>query len=175
MRIMSEQGYPKDGELLVSVDYFIKARPCEGGILIVGKDSQGREYKPKNEPAVRNSYVLPSGVQYGVAVGSDPEKNHPAMYFPFELNCRLSSSEIAAKANANEDFFDALDMKVMDDSRKSIPLEESLDKLFKFIVSYAVLELADITVQGGVRNHFWGEMYIPNAPDIEKLLEAYRG
>lgn len=175
VKIISEHGYPMDSELLVRVDYFIKARPCEGGILIVGKDSQGREYKPKNEPTVRSSYVLPSGVQYGVAVGSDPEKNHPAIYFPFELNCRLSSSEIVAKADANEDFFDALDMKVRDDSGKPISLDESLDKLFKFVASYAVLELADITVQGGVRNHFWGEMYIPKASDIEKFLEAYRG
>ena len=171
VKIMSEQGYPKDGELLVRVDYFIK----EGGILIIGKDNQGREYKPKNEPAARNSYVLPSGVHYGVAVGSDPEKNHPAVYFPFKINCRLSFSEIVAKADANEVFFDALDMKVMDDSGKPISLEERLDKLFKFVASYAVLELADIAVQGGVRNHFWGEMYIPNALDIEKFLEAYRG
>jgi len=174
-KIMSKQGYPKDSELLVRVDYFIKPGPCEGGILIIGKDSQGREYKPKSEPTVRSSYVLPSKMHYSVPVGSDPERNHPAIYFAFELNCRLSSSEIVAKADADEDFFDALDMKVMDDSRKPISLEGSLDKLFKFIASYAVLELADITVQGGVRNHFWGEMYIPKAPDIEKLLEAHRG
>lgn len=104
VKIISERGYPKDDELLFIVDHF-RTIPCEGVFLIVGKDSQGREYKPKNEPAVRSSYILPSGVEHGVPVGSDPEKNHPAIYFPFQLNCRLSSSEIVAKADANEAFF----------------------------------------------------------------------
>lgn len=174
VKIISQQGYPQDGELLVHVDYFIKERPCEGGILIVGKDGQGIEYRPKSVPISRGSYRLPSGAQYSVAVGDNPEKDYPAIFFPFELTCSLSSAEVAAKADANEDFFDALDMKVMDESREPIVLEESLVKLFKFFGTWAVLDLADATVQSAIRNHFWGEMYIPRAPDIESLLEQYR-
>lgn len=174
VKIISQQGYPQDDELLMRVDYFVRARPCEGGILIVGKDSQSREYKPKNETTLNGSYLLPSGTQYSVAVGNEQE-NHPALYFPFQLNCGLTSSEIVAKADADEDFFDALEMRVMDDFQKQISLSDGPDKLFKFVVGYAVLELADITVRGGVRNHFWGEIYIPRTSEIEKLLETYRG
>ncbi len=173
VKIISEQGYPQDHELLIRIDYFIRARPSEGGILIVGKDSQGREYKPKHETTTNGSYLLPSGTQYSVAVGNEPE-NHPALYFPFQSNCGLTSSEIVAKADANEDFFDVLEMRVMDDSQKPISLCDGVDKLFKFVIGYAVLELADITVRGGVRNHFWGEINIPRTSEIEKLLGAYR-
>ena len=174
VKIISKQGYPADHQLLIRIDYFIKPRPSEGGILIVGKDPQGREYKPKHEAIANGSYLLPSGTQYSVALGNN-EENHSALYFPFQLNCGLTSSEIVAKVDANEDFFDALEIRVMDDSRKPISLSDGVDKLFKFVVGYAVLELADFTVQGGVRNHFWGEIYIPKNQDIERLFETHRG
>lgn len=172
--IISKEGYPKDNELFVRVDYFIKASPSEGGILIIGRDSQGKEYKSKKESQEKCSFSLPSRTHYSVAMGSNPKENHPAAYFPFELKCSLSSPEISAKADANEDFTDALDMKVMDESGKPISLDKDISNIFKFIASWAVLEIADTVRQGGVRNHFWGEMYIPKAPDIEKFLEVYR-
>jgi hypothetical protein len=174
VNIISEQGYPKDNQILARVDYFIKARPCEGGILIIGKDSQRREYKPKNNPKVRDSYTLPSGLNYAVPRGRGPEENHPAIFFPFNLNCRLSSSEITAKADANEDFMEDLEMVIMDEYGKPISLDNSINNFFKFLACWAVLELADVTMQGVVRNHFWGEMYVPRNPDFEKFLEEYR-
>ncbi len=173
VKIISQEGYPHDRELLIRIDYFVKARPCEGGILIVGKDANGKEYTPKGEPSVGGSYLLPSGTQYNVAAGNELE-NHPALYFPFVVDSKLTSFEIAAHADNDQDFSDELDLKVMDGSQKPISPEESLDRIFTFVVSYAVLELADIAVRGGVRNHFWGEIYIPQTSDLEKALEMYR-
>ena len=62
----------------------------------------------------------------------------------------------------------------MDDLRMPVSLNRSLDKFFKYLASYAVLELADMTMHGKLVNHFWGEMYIPRAFIIEKFLESYR-
>lgn len=173
--IISNQGYPKDDELLYRIDYFAMGIPCEGGILIVGKDAQGREYKPKINPDLkRHSYKTPRGSNYAIPIGSDPAKNHPALSFPFLVNCKLSSAEVVAKADANESFSDELDMRVMDEYEKQLELENGISNLFKFLVSYAILELADVTVAGGIRNHFWGELYIPKTDEIEKFLELHR-
>ncbi len=167
--IISDKGYPEDDQVLTRVDYYIKVSPSEGGILIVGKDSQGREYKPKNEPAVRSSYVLPSGAHYRVAVGSDPEKNHPAIYFPFELNARLGYPEILDVKAFDDEFFSKFDLTLMDESMQKISLDAEVEGIFKEIAVWGAYELA-----GLVRNHFWGEMYRERTPALEKFLEAYR-
>lgn len=111
VKIMSNQGYPEDNEVLTRVDYFPKVTQSEGGILIVGKDSQGREYKPKNEPAVRSSYVLRPGKSYRVPIGNDPRENHPALFFPFELRHNLSCQEIVeANKRGLEEFLSKFDL-----------------------------------------------------------------
>jgi len=174
VKIISDQGYPKDDGVLIRVDYYNTDSLCEGGILIVGKDSQGREYKPKIEPAVRSSYVLPSGTQYGVAVGSDSEKNHPAIYFPFQLDTRRWNPEIIdgvlEAQNINDEFFDKFDLTLMDESMRSISLDAEVEGIFKEIAVLGAYEL-----KGLVRNHFWGELYGERTPVLEKFLEAYRG
>ena len=171
--IISEQGYPKADEVLARVDYYLTAFPCEGGILIVGKDINGRDYKPKTEPAVRSSYVLPSGTQYGVPVGSDPEKNHPAIHFPFQLetrhwNPRIIDGTLEAQ-DFDDEFFDKFDLTLMDESMQRISLDEEVGRVFQEIAVWGAYEL-----KGLVRNHFWGEMYRERTPVLEKFLEAYR-
>ena len=101
-----------------------------GGYLLVGKDINGRDYKPKTEPAVRSSYVLPSGTQYGVPVGSDPEKNHPAIHFPFQLetrhwNPRIIDGTLEAQ-DFDDEFFDKFDLTLMDESMQRISLDEKI-------------------------------------------------
>ena len=171
--IMSKQGYPEADEVLTRVDYYITASPCEGGILIVGKDSQGREYKPKTKHAVRSSYVLPSGTQYSVPVGSDPEKNHPAIHFPFQLDTRRWNPRTIDGALEEQDFddkfFDNFDLTLMDESMRGISLDGEVGRVFKEIAVWGAYEL-----KGLVRNHFWGEMYRERTPALEKFLEAYR-
>lgn len=172
--IRSDQGYPRDDELLTRVDYYITVSPCEGGILIVGKDSRGTEYKPKTEPAVRSFYVLPSGSQYSVPVGSDPEKNHLAIYFPFQLDTRRWNPKISNEALEAQDFddkfFDKFDLTLMDESKQRISLDTEVEGIFKKIAVWGAYEL-----KGLVRNHFWGEMYLERTPALEKFLEAHRG
>ncbi len=172
--IMSEQGYPKADEVLAIVNYFITVSPCEGGILIVGKDSKGREYKPKTEPAVRSSYILPSGTQYGVPIGSDPEKNHPAIHFPFRLDTRRWNPRIIdgvlEEQDFDDEFFDKFILTLMDESKQGISLDGKVGRVFKGIAVWGAYEL-----KGLVRNHFWGEMYHERTPAFEKFLETYRG
>lgn len=192
VKIISKRGYPKADEVLVIVDYYINASPSEGGILIVGKDSQGREYKPKTEPAVRSFYVLPSGTRsyvfpsetqscvlfsgtlYSVAVGSNPEKNHPAIHFPFQLETRRWNPRIIygtlEKQDFDDEFFDKFDLTLMNETRQRISLDGEVGWIFKEIAVWGAYELK---ISG--RNSFWGEMYRERTPALEKFLEDYRG
>ncbi len=171
--IISKQGYPKDNEVLAIVNYFVGV-PCEGGILIVGQDSQGREYNPRNEPQTGGCYVLPSGTIYTVAIGSDPEKNHPAIYFSFQLDRQRWQPNIVGgvlKETFDDAFFSKFDLVLMDDARKAIhPLDAEVERAFKEIAVWGAYELA-----GSPKNHFWGEMYRERTPALEQFLEAYRG
>lgn len=171
VRIISEQGYPKDEQVIVRVDYYIKVSPCEGGILIVGKDSQGREYKPKNEPQNRGFYVLPSGTCYSVAVGSDPEKNHPAIYFPFELQRHGEPKS----TDPHDEFIKKFGLTLRDEAMQRIILDTEVEQIFKEIACWGAFELSEDTRVGKVSSHFWGEMYRERTPVLEKFLEAYSG
>ena len=174
MMIMSEQGYPENGEVLVRLDYYLDSPSDQGGILIVGKDSRGVEYKPKKSTAAEHSYVLPSGTIYTVPVGSLPENNHPAIYFPFRLNRKRWEPEIADGVLQAPSFDDGFSGKfyltLMDESMKEITLESELEKRFKKITVWGAYELT-----GLLRNHFGGEMYIETTPALEEFLEIYRG
>jgi len=168
--IVSNQGYPNDNEVLARVDYFITDSPSEGGIIIIGKDSQGREYRPKHESAVRNSYTLPSGMSYSVPIGSNPEKNHSAIYFPFGLRSRIGYPEILNVKDFDDEFFDKFDLTLMDDAMQRIfPLSAEVERVFKKIAIWGALELADL-----IGNHFWGEMYCERTTALEKFLERLR-
>lgn len=167
VRIISEKGYPKTDEVVAIASYNINAFICEGGVLIVGRDSQGREYKPRTEPAVRSSYVLPSGEHYGVAIGSDQEKNHPAIHFPFQTDTRRWNQKILdvtlEEKDFDDEFFDNFDLTLMNEAMQRISLDRAVGRIFKEIIVF------------GVKNYFWIEMYCKRTPALEDFLENYRG
>ena len=167
--IVSNQGYPNDNKVLARVDYFISS-PSEGGILIIGKDGQGREYEPKGKSAIRGSYTLPSGANYSVPIGSDLGKNYPAIFFSFELVSRLGYPDILNVKDFDDEFFDKFDLTLMDDAMQRIfPLSAEVERVFKKIAIWGVLELA-----GLIGNHFWGEMYCERTTALEKFLKRLR-
>lgn len=170
VKIISEQGYPDDDQVLVRVEYFIKESPSEGGILIVGKDGNGRVYLPKKYPEVRSSYTLPYGGTFGVPVGSDPEHNHPAIYFPFELR----RHDNPKSTDPDDVFLSKFDLSLMDDYMNRITLDETMDEFFKEIACWGPFELSEDTKCGKVSNHFWGEMYRERISSLEEFLEEYR-
>ncbi len=168
LEIISKEGYPKDNQIMARLDYFIGSN-IEGGILIVGKDSQGREYRPRNKPPIIGSYTLPSGSNYSVPVGKTP-----AIFYPFELNAKLRYPEILETEQFDDEFFSKFDLQLMGESRERIKLEGDVERLFKEIACWGAWELACATEAGAVRNHFWGEMYRERTGSLEKFLEQYR-
>ncbi|MBN2043158.1 MAG: hypothetical protein JW754_05125 [Candidatus Aenigmarchaeota archaeon] len=176
--IISEKGYPHDGKILTLLNYYeryISVR--EGGVLIVGKDSQGKEFKPKNKPYVRSYYTLPSGSSYSVPVGSEPKKNHPAIHFPFQLEYNLSTEEILeenkTEAESNN-FMRKFNLTLMDESFHGIELNAQNEEWFKYLTIWGAFELAQDVVSGRVSNHFWGEMYHELTPELEEFLKDHR-
>ena len=155
-------------------DYFVKVSPCEGGILVVGKDRYGKKYKLESAPAVRSYYTLPSRTEYGVAVGSDPEKKHPAIFFPYTLNRQRWQPKfvdgVLEQQAFDDEFYSKFDFVLMDEAFQIISLDAEVGRLFKEIAVWGAYELAEL-----MKNHFWGEMYRGRTPALEKFLEAYRG
>lgn len=168
VEIISEEGYPKNNQILARVDYFVDSPP-EGGILIIGKDSKGREYRPKNKSPNKGLYELPSGKLYSV-----PEDENLAIFYPFNLNDRIGYPEILETKDFNDEFFSKFDLKLMDDSFRIIKLEKDVERTFKKIACWGVWELACLTEAGAVKNHFWGELHCERTDSLEKFLEKYR-
>ncbi len=168
--IISRQGYPKSGQILARVEYFIRTPLSEGGILIIGKDSSGREYIPKHEQKTRGLFPLPSNSCYGVSMGSDPEKSFPCLYFPFQLKARHTYPNSVEEIDTDGEFQKNFEMTLMDDTMQVIsPLESEVEDWFKFLACWGPYEL-----DGKLSNHFWGEMYHEMTPPLEIFLENYR-
>lgn len=163
MKILSEHGYPRDDELLVRVDYYIGRSPNEGGILIVGKDSQGREYESKNEQE-SDYYVLPSGLHY-MDRGRGKEKDYPALFFPFQLTPRPEEFD----PDDQDEFYRHYEFTLLDECMQKIPLDAKLERAFKELAIWAAWEL-----HGALATHFWGETYGEREPYLERFLERFR-
>ncbi|MFH1508704.1 MAG: hypothetical protein ABIE68_00900 [bacterium] len=160
--IISDQGYPKDGNVMARVELYLD-NPFEGGIMILGKDSQEKEFKPKHEPG--GSYALPSGKQFRVPVG-----NHSVLYFPFELNCSIGTQEIKKYEHIDDEFFRHFDLVLMDEFMERIELNDSeIERFFKKMVIWGRLELI-----GVLATHFWGEVYQERTPVVEEFLNRFR-
>ena len=172
--IISKEGYPKNNQILARVDYFILEGHCSGGILIVGKDSQGIEYKPKGEPR-KCIYSMPQkGATYSIPI--DNEMGHPAIYFGFELKHNLSSQEIIdANKEGYDKFLSKFDLTLMDESLHKISLDAEIEEFFKYIAAWGAFELAEDARLGKISNRFWGEIYRERTSALEKFLELYRG
>lgn len=170
--ILSEQGYPKDDQILARIDYF-RGIASEGGIFIIGRDSNGREYKPKQGDGKRSLYKLPSDINFSVPIEVNSASNYPAIYFPFQLDSSRWQPKIIdntlEKQSFDEEFFKKFDLTLMNESMQTIKLQGELESIFKQFAVYGAYEL-----KGLVSNHFWGEMYKRRNTILEKFLDQYR-
>ncbi len=168
--IRSEQGYPRDGQILASVDYVIGS-PSEGAILLIGKDRQGREYGARKTTGT--SYKYPSGIELRIPRDGDKQKNYPALFFGFRLNSsRWQPKTTGGWLEApefNDDFFSKFDLELMDENMQSVSVPDpEIEREFKMMAFWGRYEL-----HGLLRNHFWGEMYFHRSPAWEKFLAEF--
>ncbi len=172
MAISSKQGYPNDDQLLIRVDYRLGIQP-DGIILIVGKDSQGKEYRPRT--AQEGSYQYLSGGMVSVPHDLDERKNYPALFFSFQLNSSRWQPKIVdgrlEETKFDDDFYRKFDFKLLDEKAQSIVFPDTETEMeFKELAVWGAYEL-----HGLLAAHFWGEMYVHRDSTWEKFLEEYRG
>lgn len=172
--------YPEEGKLGIRVDHFIY-EGHEGSILIVGKDSKGEVYYPRNPDGTKNiqvphSYETPSECCFSVPVGSDLEKNYPALQFPYRISKRTEEFNLRRwlESNTNENLLDNFMLQLFPAvNSHSIEIKDcKVNKFFKTLAVWPLVELASIDAP---RNHFWGELYLPRIPELEVFLEDFRG
>ena len=173
---------PEVGQLAIKADFFVDhygfvERPYhrinEGGLLIVGKDSKGLEYRPKVGPISRGTYVLPSKYQYSVPVGSI-EQDLPAIFFSYTLAHNFwMSEEVIDAYNDDEDFTGKFKLELFDGA-DLIPLEGNVERLFKKVTTECAAEFAESTANGNLVNHFQGVFNCRNNPELEEFLGKYR-
>lgn len=191
------QEYPKNHEIAVIVYYFFEypfSRLSEGIFLVIGKDNQGKEYKPRHE-VTGYSYALPSGKYCDVPGG---RKKYPAIYFPFKLSHQLKQPEIfnaeifddkfwskikmtfinetvqkvapiKPPENFGDEFLSKLDLILMDETTQKIFLIEPVEKIFKEIAARGIWKSANLS-----QCYFWEEVYRKRTSALEEFLEEFR-
>lgn len=170
--------YPEEGKIGIRVDHFI-CDGYEGSILIVGKDSKGCVYYPRNPDGTKNlavpsSYQTCSKVHFSVPVGSDPEKNYPALQFLYRISERERDFDMGRwmRDNPNGELRDKFMLMLFPDvDSPSIEIKDpKVNAFFKTLAVWPIVEMAGVLANG-----FFGELYVPRSSELEAFLEDFRG